>query len=450
MWPRADARSVVGRMSEPELASTTPVSPSGRPRARGWLRACLAGSRGQWPSTGRQWAADAAIAAVVIAIELAGSHAAASWGQHLPHQPPPGTVAYVLLALGGVALLARRRYPVSVLAFVLATTLAAMALQASLIWFALIVAFFTAVQARQRAAAVTSLVIGYLAAVWPPWEIGGPGYSTVAFALELAAGLAFLLMVSELIRVQNQRAAAIRQSREEEHLRQASEERMRIARDLHDVVAHNISVINVQANTALHLMDRQPERARSALVTINEVSKQALVELRSVLGVLRDVDRAAPRSPAPGLARLGDLADTATAAGLAVTVEEHGQRAPLPADVDLAAYRIIQEALTNSARHSGGSSARVRLRYEDGELQVEVDDDGRPRTPGRAATRTGERGGTGPASPGGSGGNGIVGMTERASALGGTLRAGPRPDGGFRVLARLPLPRGANSLGGRQ
>ena len=132
---------------------------------------------------------------------------------------------------------------------------------------------------------------------------------------------------------------------------------MRIARDLHDVVAHNISVINVQANTALHLMDRQPDRARSALTTINEVSGQALVELRSVLGVLRAVDEGAPRAPAPGLARLGDLADTAAAAGLAVRVEEDGQRVPLPADVDLAAYRIVQEALTNSARHSGGMNA---------------------------------------------------------------------------------------------
>jgi signal transduction histidine kinase len=374
---------------------------------------------------------------VVIAAELGGSHAASSWGQHQSHPVSPAALAYVLLAAGGVALLARRRFPVSVLAFALATTLAAMALGASLIWFALIVAFFTAVQARQRVAAIASLIIGYLAAVWPPWQIGSPGQNTVGFALELAAGLAFLLMVSELIRVQSQRAAAIHQSREEERLRQVGEERMRIARDLHDVVAHNISVINVQANTALHLMDRQPERARSALVAINQVSKQALVELRSVLGVLRDVDGAAPRSPAPGLARLGDLADTATAAGLAVSVEEHGQRAALPADIDLAAYRIIQEALTNSARHSGGNSARVRLRYENEVLRIEVDDDGRPRT--RPASRPGDRGGSAPASPGGSGGNGIVGMTERATALGGTLQAGPRPDGGFRVMARLPL-----------
>ena len=151
---------------------------------------------------------------------------------------------------------------------------------------------------------------------------------------------------------------------------------MRIARDLHDVVAHNISVINVQANTALHLMDRQPDRARSALTTINEVSGQALVELRSVLGVLRAVDEGAPRAPAPGLARLGDLADTAAAAGLAVRVEESGQRVPLPADVDLAAYRIVQEALTNSARHSGGTNATIRIVYGKDALVVEVDDDG--------------------------------------------------------------------------
>ena len=163
---------------------------------------------------------------------------------------------------------------------------------------------------------------------------------------------------------------------------------MRIARDLHDVVAHNISVINVQANTALHLMDRQPERARSALTTINEVSKQALVELRTVLGVLRAVDESAPRAPAPGLARLGDLADTAAAAGLAVRVEESGQRVPLPADVDLAAYRIVQEALTNSARHSGGSNATVRIAYREDALLIEVDDDGAPRPPGRPPGQT--------------------------------------------------------------
>ncbi len=293
-------------------------------------------------------------------------------------------------------------------------------------------AFFTAVLARKRAAAVASLAIGYAAAVWPPWRIGRAGHNSVADALGLAAGLMLLLFIAELIRIRSQRAAALARSREEELRRLASEERMRMARDLHDVVAHNISVINVQANTALHLMDRQPERARSALTTINAVSKQALVELRSVLGVLRDVDahgvaESAPRAPTPGLARLGDLVENAAAAGLAVRIEENGRRPALPADVDLAAYRIIQEALTNSARHSGCANATVRVRYGDDGLRVEVDDDGRSRPPGRPPTQV-----TGS-------GHGIAGMTERAATLGGMLEAGPRPEGGFRVRAWLPL-----------
>jgi signal transduction histidine kinase len=381
-----------------------------------------------WPGTARSWAFDAATAAAVIVTEVCFSGAAARWNVHgLHHHAAPGMLAYALLAAGGAALLARRRYPVGVLVVTLVAAIWAGALGAGVAWFAVIVAFFTAVLARRRAAAIASLVIGYIASVWPPWRIGRAGHTTVTSALALAAGLMFLLIIAELIRIRRQRAAALQRGREEELRRRASEERMRMARDLHDVVAHNISVINVQANTALHLMDRQPERARSALATINDVSKQALVELRSVLGVLRDVDAAAPRAPAPGLARLGDLVDTATAAGLAVRVEEDGDRLPLPADVDLTAYRIIQEALTNSARHSGGSAATVRLGYGDGGLRVEVDDDGTSRPPGLPPERADGSG------------NGIAGMAERAAALGGTLHAGPRPGGGFGIRAWLPV-----------
>ena len=152
-----------------------------------------------------------------------------------------------------------------------------------------------------------------------------------------------------------------------------------MARDLHDVVAHNISVINVQANTALHLMDRQPDRARSALTTINEVSKQALAELRSVLGVLRDVDA----QTRPGLRPRAwpawpTWSTPPPRPGSPSGSRRSGRQAPLPADVDLAAYRIIQEALTNTARHSGGANATVRIAYGDAALLVEVDDDGRP------------------------------------------------------------------------
>jgi signal transduction histidine kinase len=396
-------------MTKPDLPADLPHQPGLLPRG---------------PAV-RRWATDAAIAVAVIAISAGGTFASAGWHHG---QATAGVTTYLLLAVAGASLIARRRYPAGVLAVTLAVAIwPGAASQARLIWIALIVAFFTAVQARQRAAAVASLVIGYVASIWPPWLIGSPGHATAGFAVALAIMLLFLLAVAEVIRARGQRAAALEHSRQEELRRRAGEERMRIARDLHDVVAHNISVINVQANTALHLMDRQPDRARSALTTINEVSGQALVELRSVLGVLRAVDESAPRAPAPGLARLGDLADTAAAAGLAVRVEESGQQVPLPADVDLAAYRIVQEALTNSARHSSGTNATIRIVYAEGALMVEVHDDGGLPPPSWP-----------PGQPRGAG-SGIAGMTERAAALGGTLQARPRPGGGFAVQARLPL-----------
>jgi signal transduction histidine kinase len=371
--------------------------------------------------TRRRWLTDALIAAVVTAVEVGGSAA----GTHHLHHHALGVAGYLLLAAGGVSLIARRRYPAGVLAVTLGSALAAAALgDAGVVWLALIVAFFTAVQARRRAAAIASLVIGYLVSVWPPWQVGTSGHPSVAFALTLLIGLLVLLSAAELIRSGNQRAQALRRTREEELRRRASEDRMRMARDLHDVVAHNISVINVQANTALHLMDRQPQRAREALTTINEVSRQALTELRSVLGVLRDAGQDAPRAPAPSLDRVDELAATMRAAGLAVRVERYGSRIPLPGGADLAAYRIVQEALTNTARHSGGSAATVRITYREDGVDVEVDDDGGPDSP---ASRS---------RPGG--GHGIAGMTERAQAFGGSLQAGPRSGGGFRVQAQLP------------
>ena len=267
-------------MTRPDVPADLPHQPGLAPRG----------------AAARRWATDAVIAVAVIAIQVGGTLAAAGW--HHGHATA-GVVTYLLLAAGGASLIARRRYPVAVLALTLAVAIwPGTASQARLIWLALIVAFFTAVQARRRAAAVASLVIGYAASVWPPWLIGSPGHATAGFAVGLAVLLLFLLAVAEVIRARGQRTAALERSRQEELRRRAGEERMRIARDLHDVVAHNISVINVQANTALHLMDRQPERARSALTTINEVSGQALAELRSVLGVLRAVDEGAPRAPA--------------------------------------------------------------------------------------------------------------------------------------------------------
>jgi signal transduction histidine kinase len=369
---------------------------------------------------GRRWAVDAALAAVVAGLQVASWLGAAAHSGH----PRPELADYLFLAVGGAALLVRRRYPVAVLAVALAaaagaTALGAAAQSAPVPWLVLAAAFVNAVFYHKRRAAIASLVAGYLIAVWPPWSIGTRGHTSAAFALGLLAGLITLLSVAELIRVRNQRTVAIRNRQAEEARRRASDERLAIARDLHDVVAHNISVINVQANTALHLMDRQPERAREALTAIHEVSRQALGELRSVLGVLRADAADAPLVPLPGLDRLDELAASTRTAGIAVRVEREGTARPVPAGVAAAAYRIVQEALTNTVRHSGGHAAQVRLRYDADALTIEVDDDGRA-----AATPQ----------PG----NGVVGMTERARAVGGTLDAGPLPGGGFRVLARLP------------
>ncbi|HEY1703439.1 MAG TPA: sensor histidine kinase [Trebonia sp.] len=375
--------------------------------------------------------ADAGIAVTATGVSLAGYHAATTW-----HSGPGVNLAIVLLIVaGGAALTFRRRYPVAVLGATLAAALVAEPVgHADTAWFPVIVALFAAVQARRRAAVIGSLVIGYLASVWPPWLIGSRGHTPVTVALALLCGLLALLSAAEVAQAAAQRRLATRRIREQELLRIAGEERMRIARDLHDVVAHHISVINVQANTALHLAARHPERATEALATINDVSRKALAELRSVLGVLRADGDGAPRAPAQGLADLDTLVSNMAGAGLEVRIETEGSRVPLPASTGLAAYRIIQEALTNSARHSGASRTSVRVRYRGSEVEIEVDDEG------TAGSRPPQPAGTGPAGTGPAGtGSGIVGMSDRARALGGRLTAGPRPGGGFRVTAVLPV-----------
>lgn len=194
-----------------------------------------------------------------------------------------------------------------------------------------------------------------------------------------------------------------------------------MARELHDVLAHSISVINVQAGVGLALLDSDPEQARTALTTIKAASKEALGEVRQVLDTLRTPGDA-PRAPAPGLDRLPELVDQAASAGLTVTVETDGVRNAVPPGADLAAFRIVQEALTNVVRHSGSRGARVRIGYGAGRIRLRIDDDG-PAT----------------GSDAGGSGNGLAGMRERAAALGGTIEAGSRPDGGFQVRAELPL-----------
>ena len=372
------------------------------------------------PLDGRRWPFDVALAAVVAALQIGGTCAAS---RHQTGRLAFDALAFILLAAGPLALLARRRAPDAVLVFVFLVTLAysMRGYAHGPIFLALIVAFFTVVMAGHRIVALTVLGAGYVGFLWFTYWFGPDRAPTLAQMGALAAWLLVLFLVSEALRNRRDRAIEAARAREQEQSRQVADERLRIAREVHDVVAHNISMINVQAGVALHLIDERPEQARIALAAIKDASRETLRELRSVLGVLRGVDEDAPRSPAAGLDRLEDLAARTRAAGVPVEVDIEGHPRDLPTEVDLAAFRILQEALTNVARHAGPATARVRVEYGDDDVTVEVDDDG---------------GGLMNANDGGSG---IVGMRERASALGGDLRVEPGPRGGVRVLARLPL-----------
>jgi signal transduction histidine kinase len=217
-----------------------------------------------------------------------------------------------------------------------------------------------------------------------------------------------------------ERARYLEETREEEARRRVADERLRIARDLHDVIAHSIASINVQAGSAIHVMDRRPEQARESLLAIKAASADALAELRSTVGVMREDDGAEPRAPTPSLTRLDSLLETAANAGLPVRVGVRGEARPLPSAVDVAGYRIVQESLTNVVRHAHAHEARVTVEYGPEFVELEVTDDGRNDAAG------------------GETGHGIAGMRERAEAVGGRVEAGPRFSGGFRVWARLP------------
>lgn len=343
--------------------------------------------------------------------------------------------AYLLLALGPLALVLRRRYVREVLVFVFAVTVAYVARGYPLgpNFLSLGFAVVSAVFAGERVLAWAAVGVGWLLFLGLPWALGHSGGPKVLAALAIGAWLLVALASAEGVRGRQERFAQAKRARELQARRQADEERLRIAQELHDVLAHNISLINVQSGVALHLMEEKPEQARIALTAINEASADALREVRSVLGVLRGTGEQAPRAPTAGLDGLDDLVSHTTGAGVGVTLEVHGERRPLPASIDLAAFRIVQESLTNIVRHAGASAATVELTYSPDELTVQVDDDGHG--PGASGARR-----EASVLDGEGGGNGIPGMRERAAALGGTLDAGPRSSGGFRVRARIPLP----------
>ncbi|SNR28717.1 sensor histidine kinase [Actinomadura mexicana] len=354
-------------------------------------------------------------------------------------------LGFALLLAGPVLLLFRRRYPV----FTVCSTAAVTALYFLRAYtygpapLALAVAMMAAVVAGHRLLVWAGTGIGLAAFFGLTALIGVPAAErgqggpfpveepTLGGSSFVVGWALVVLVTAELIRMRGQRAAETARTRAEEERRQASEERLLMARELHDVLAHNISMINVQAGVALHLMDENPEQARTALAAIKDASKEALTEMRGVIGALRAQGETAPRAPTAGLDGLDDLLARARSAGLDVEAEITGERRPLPAGTDLAAFRIVQESLTNVTRHAGPGpvTARVRIAYGEHEIVVEVEDDGRGVSPldDRPA------------------GSGIRGMRERAAALGGAFDAGPRTGGGFGVRARLPLDAGPDA-----
>jgi signal transduction histidine kinase len=355
------------------------------------------------------------------------------WASTCHPATPLDAGAYALLALGPLALVLRRRYVREVLVFVFAVTVVYVARGYPLgpNFLSLGLAIVSAMFAGERVLAWAAVAAGWLVFLALPWVLGHSGGPKVLAALAIAAWLLVALASVEAMRSRRERFAEIKRSRELQARTRADEERLRIAQELHDVLAHNISLINVQSGVALHLMDEKPEQARIALTAINEASADALREVSSVLGILRGTGEKPPRAPTAGLDRLDDLVTRTTAAGVGVTLDVHGERRPLPASIDLAAFRIVQEALTNIVRHAGAGAATVELTYGPDELTVQIDDDGR--SPGASGVRR-------EVPDGESGGNGIPGMRERAVALGGTFDAGPRSGGGFRVRARIPVP----------
>lgn len=363
------------------------------------------------PSRAAAWAG----ALAVGAFEVVGTFGATS---NQPERKDVTALSLALLLAGPAALTLRDRYPRAVAVAAIASTLVYLGLGYAYgpVFLSVVVALVSLVLLGRRREAWVLAGLGYAGFLLTVWFDGRPGGSSWIHWALVAGWLVVVLVVADLARTRrDQQVAALRAERDARE-RQAGEQRLALAQDLHDVLAHNISLVNVQASVALHLLDEQPERARPALAAIKDASHDALEELRTALDLLREGD-AAPRSPAPRLQDLPQLVEGVRGGGLAVTLHQAPEPPDLPAAVQLAAYRIVQEALTNVTRHARAQVVSVRVGYADG-VDIEVRDDGVGGVPVA--------------------GNGLSGMRERAAALGGTLEAGPASGGGFRVRARLP------------
>ncbi|WP_037889536.1 histidine kinase [Streptomyces viridochromogenes] len=384
-------------------------------------------------------ALDAALAVGVLACMVAGSFVdphgenGVTWGVR-----SPDALSLLLITLGAAALVFRRRVPMTVLALTGTVSLvesvtgdprAPVAMSAVIALYT--VASTTDRSTTWRVGLLTMTVLTGSAMLAGPL----PWYAQENLAIFAWTGIG--ATAGDAVRSRRAVVAAIREraeraerTREEEARRRVAEERLRIARDLHDVVAHHIALVNVQAGVAAHVMDKRPDQAKEALAHVREASRSALNELRATVGLLRQSgDPEAPTEPAPGLDRLDELAGTFRSAGLHVEVARADQDTTLPAAVDLAAYRVIQEALTNVQKHAGPKArAEVSVVRVGPDIEITVLDDG-----------------AGEDDTAGGGGHGLLGMRERVTALRGTLTTGPRYGGGFRVHAVLPVKSGTGA-----
>ncbi|MFG3493738.1 sensor histidine kinase [Streptomyces sp. NPDC047928] len=444
---------------------------NGLARGRGWLRE-------------HPLALDGGVALAVLVCMVVGSFADPHGSPNGPtfgaRTPGPGSV--LLMALGAAALILRRRLPLPVLGFTSAVTVAELLLgdPPAPVAMSAVIALYTVASRTDRPTTwrvglLTMTVLTATAMFFgdTPWytqqNVGIFAWTGMAAAAgdAVRSRRAFVDAIRE-------RAERAERTREEEARRRVAEERLRIARDLHDVVAHHIALVNVQAGVAAHVMDKRPDQAKEALAHVRDASRSALDELRATVGLLRQSgDPEAPTEPAPGLAVLDDLLDTFRNAGLPVELARTDQDTHLPAAVDLAAYRIIQEALTNVRKHAGPAArAEVSVVRVGRTIEVTILDDGAAQAPTPTAltptptaptptptsspptatspaptqptaptapTAPTTTPPTTPTTPNEGGGHGLLGMRERVTALGGALTTGPRYGGGFRVQAILPL-----------
>jgi signal transduction histidine kinase len=329
-----------------------------------------------------------------------------------------------------VPLFFRRRWPVAVpvvvWAAIVGETYAVDAPGGSVVFFlAAWFALWSSAANNERSRAFGLLLAAYAAAAVAVANDASAGVSEWAFFMGIGT-LAWITGIGLRRRTEHaaaleERAALLEKRRAEAARTAVAEERARIARELHDVVAHSVSVMTVQASGVRRLLRPEQEREREALEVVERTGREALAEMRRLLGVLRDSGDSAALAPQPGLDQLDRLLEQVRASGLPVELSVEGEPRPLAAGVDLSAYRIVQEALTNTRRHAVDASASVRLRYGRDRLELEIANDGRAAAPGDGA------------------GHGLHGMRERAEVCGGTLEAGPRPEGGFAVRATLPV-----------